>query len=311
MGPPRDLIGYGQHAPNPHWPKNAKVALNFVINYEEGSENCVLHGDKKSEHLLSEIIGAQPYEGQRHMNMESIYEYGSRAGFWRLHRMFTGRDMTCTVFACGMALEKHPEACKAMVGAGWEVASHGYRWIDYQNVDVETEREHIKKTVDVHKKMIGERPYGIYQGKPNERTRELVAEEGGFIYDCDSYADELPYYTTVKGKPQLIVPYTLDTNDMRFNVPQGFNSGDQFFTYLKDSLDCLLEEGSQGAPKMMSVGLHCRIVGRPGRAVALARFMDYAKSKGDDVWICTRLQIAQHWLKNFPPTPANTSNAKL
>lgn len=283
------------------------MAVQFVINYEEGGEGCILHGDAASEHLLSEIVGATPIVGQRHMNMESLYEYGSRAGFWRLHRLFTERSMPCTVFAVAMALERNPEAAKAMVDAGWEIASHGYRWIDYQNVDEATEREHIRKAVEIQTRVTGSRPLGIYQGKPNSRTRHLVVEEGGFEYDADSYADELPYWVNDGGKSHLVVPYTLDANDMRFATPQGFNSGDQFFTYLKDTFDQLWDEG-RVAPKMMSVGLHCRIVGRPGRARALARFLDYVNSK-EETWVCRRVDIARHWKANFPPP--KTESARL
>lgn len=299
---PRDVVGYGASPPHPEWPGGARVAVQFVVNYEEGGEGCVLHGDKASEHLLSEIVGAAPLEGVRHMNMESLYEYGSRAGFWRLHRLFTERDMTCTVFAVAMALERNPEAAKAMVDAGWEIASHGYRWIDYQYVDEDTEREHIRKCVAIQEKVTGSRPLGLYQGKPNSQTRRLCVEEGGFLYDSDAYNDELPYWNTEHGRPHLVVPYTLDANDMRFATPQGFNSGDQFFTYLKDTFDQLWDEGAT-APKMMSVGLHCRIVGRPGRARALARFLDYVKAK-EQVWICRRVDIARHWHEKFPAPEA-------
>lgn len=301
----RDVVGYADHPPHPKWPNNARVAVQFVINYEEGGENCILHGDKASEHLLSEIVGAQPYPGVRHMNMESLYDYGSRAGFWRLHRLFTERNIPATVYAVGMALERNPAAAKAMAKAGWEVASHGYRWIDYQYVDEATEREHIRKTVQVHERLLGERPLGIYQGKPNENTRRLVVEEGGFLYDSDSYADDLPFWNYEFGRPHLIVPYTLDINDMRF--AQGMEC-EKFFCYLKDTFDQLYEEGAK-SPKMMSVGLHCRIVGRPGRALALARFLDYVKAK-QDTWICRRIDIARHWHKNFPPCPKKAEEAR-
>jgi len=296
MAQRRELVGYGEHLPRVHWPGGARVALNFVINYEEGGENCILDGDKASEHLLSEIVGAQPYPGVRHMNMESLYEYGSRAGFWRLHRLFTERKMTCTVYAVGLALEKNPEAAHAMKKAGWDIASHGYRWIDYQFVDEETEREHIRKTVEVHKRLLGERPLGIYQGKPNAKTRKLVVEEGGFLYDSDSYADDLPYWVHDHGRPHLVVPYTLDCNDMRF--AQGLECN-RFFEYLRDTLEALRAEGAH-RPRMMSVGLHCRIVGRPARALALAKFLDYVQTL-PDVWVCRRVDIARHWHKNFPP----------
>ena len=294
---PRDLIGYGQRPPNPQWPNQAQLALQFVINYEEGGENCVLHGDAASESFLSEIIGAAPLLGVRNLNMESMYEYGSRAGFWRLHRLFTERNLPLTVYAVAMALERNPAAGKAMVEAGWEVASHGYRWIDYQYVGEEVERSHIQKAVEIHTQVTGSRPLGFYQGRNSPNTRGLVVEEGGFLYDADSYADDLPYWNHDYGKPHLVIPYTLDNNDMRFATAQGFNSGDQFFTYLRDAFDVLYEEGKQ-SPKMMSVGLHCRLSGRPGRTAALAKFLDYVQSQ-NNVWICRRVDIARHWHKTF------------
>jgi putative urate catabolism protein len=290
---PRDLIGYGQTPPHPHWPNDARIALQFVINYEEGGENCILHGDAASEAFLSEIIGAQPLLGVRHINMESMYEYGSRAGFWRLHRLFTQRQLPVTVYAVAMALERNPDAGKAMIEAGWEVASHGYRWIDYQYASEDTEREHIRKAIAIQTQVIGSRPLGFYQGRMSPNTRRLVMEEGGFLYDADSYADDLPYWVEGGDRPHLVIPYTLDNNDMRFATAQGFNSGDQFFTYLKDAFDVLYAEG-ETAPKMMSVGLHCRLSGRPGRAAALARFLDYVQSH-EQVWICRRVDIARHW----------------
>ena len=304
-GPSRDLIGYGQVPPRPHWPLNTphgrppRLALQFVINYEEGGEHCLLNGDDRSEWLLSEIIGANPCVGERHMNMESLYEYGSRVGFWRLHRLFTEREIPATVFAVGRALEQNPDAAYAMKEAGWEIASHGLRWINYQGIPEEVERAHIQETIEVHQKILGERPLGIYQGKPSINTRRLIVEEGGFLYDADSYADELPYWVDVEGKDHLVVPYTLDNNDMRFAVAQGFNSGDQFFTYLRDSFDFLYDEGAM-YPKMLSVGLHCRLVARPGRAKALARFLDYVLSFSD-IWICRRVDIARYWIKEHPP----------
>ena len=294
---PRDLIGYGQRPPSPQWPNQAQLALQFVINYEEGGENCVLHGDAASESFLSEIIGAVPLLGVRNLNMESMYEYGSRAGFWRLHRLFAERNLPLTVYAVAMALERNPEAGKAMVEAGWEVASHGYRWIDYQYVGEEVERSHIQKAIDIHTQVIGTRPLGFYQGRNSPNTRRLVVEEGGFLYDADSYADDLPYWNHDYGKPHLVIPYTLDNNDMRFATAQGFNSGDQFFTYLRDAFDVLYAEGQQ-SPKMMSVGLHCRLSGRPGRTAALAKFLDYVQNH-DKVWICRRVDIANHWHKTF------------
>ncbi|GMI40196.1 hypothetical protein TrCOL_g2110 [Triparma columacea] len=296
----RDVVGSAGNPPDPLWPHSAKVCLSIVINYEEGGENCLLHGDSGSEGLLSEIIGCPPYPGQRHTNMESLYEYGSRAGFWRLHRIMTERDMPVTVFAVGMALERNAQACAAMMNAGWEVSSHGYRWIDYQNIDPITEREHVRKTVEIHERMVGARPMGIYQGKPNENTRKIVVEEG-FMYDNDAYNDDLPYWDCGFGKPHLIIPYTLDNNDMRYNINNGFSCGGQFYQYLKDALDTLLEEGRAGSPKMMTVGLHCRIVGKPGRTQGLIKFLDYVRSKGNEVWVARRDEIANHWYKNHYP----------
>lgn len=296
---PRDLVGYGQTPPHPQWPNQAKIAVQFVINYEEGGENCILHGDPASEAFLSEMIGAEPLLGVRNLSMESIYEYGSRAGFWRLHRLFTQRHIPLTVYAVAMALQRHPEAAKAMVSAGWEIASHGYRWIDYQYVSEEMERSHILKAIEIHTEMTGDRPLGFYQGRLSPNTRRLVVEEGGFLYDADSYADDLPYWDDDYGEPHLVIPYTLDTNDMRFATHQGFNSGDQFFTYLKDAFDMLYAEG-ETAPKMMSVGLHCRLSGRPGRATAIARFLDYVQSH-DRVWLCRRVDIARHWHMHHKP----------
>ncbi|MBA6253239.1 allantoinase PuuE [Colwellia sp. MB3u-55] len=293
---PRDMKGYGEHAPNVTWPNKAKVAVQFVINYEEGAENCILHGDNASETFLSEIIGAQPFVNERHMNMESFYEYGSRAGFWRLHRLFSQRGLPVTVFGVAMAMQRNPEAVEAMLKADWEIASHGYRWIDYQNVPIETEREHLKKAIAIHEEMTGQKPKGWYLGRMSENTRQLVMEEGSFLYDADSYADDLPYYVKGKKKPHLIVPYSLDANDMRFASPQGFNSGEQFYCYLKDTFDTLYAEGAD-APKMMSIGLHCRIIGRPGRFASLVKFLDYI-GKYNDVWVCRRQDIAEHWLAN-------------
>ena len=298
---PRLIKGYGPHPPRPEWTapngKKARVAVQFVINYEEGGEHCVLNGDDRSEWLLSEIVGATPYEGVRHMNMESLYEYGSRVGFWRLHQMFQSREMLCTVFAVAKALELNPAVAGAMTEANWEIASHGYRWIDYQHMSEAEEREHIRKAVEIHTRITGSRPLGIYQGKPSPNTRRLIVEEGGFLYDADSYADELPYWVKVSGKPHLVVPYTLDANDMRFACAQGFNSGSQFFTYLKDSFDFMYQE-NQG--RILSVGLHCRLVARPGRALALAKFLDYVRGFSD-VWVCRRIDLARYWMDNHPP----------
>lgn len=301
---PRDLTGYGQTPPHPHWPDEAKIAVQFVINYEEGGENCVLHGDRASEAFLSEMIGAQPLSGVRNISMESLYEYGSRAGFWRLYRLFTQRNIPLTVYAVAMALERNPEAAKAMVKADWEIASHGYRWIDYQYVGEDLERSHIQKAIDIQTRITGTRPLGFYQGRLSPNTRRLVVEEGGFLYDADSYADDLPYWDTAYcqdgEKPHLVIPYTLDNNDMRFATYQGFNSGNQFFTYLKDAFDVLYAEGDS-SPKMMSVGLHCRLSGRPGRTAALARFLDYIQQKSN-VWICRRIDIARHWHAHHLPS---------
>jgi putative urate catabolism protein len=295
---PRDLVGYGRHVPHAHWPGDARVAVQIVLNYEEGAENAVLHGDAASETFLSEIIGAAAFEGRRHMSMESIYEYGSRAGFWRLMRLFEERQLPLTMFAVGMALERHPDAAKAMVEMGHEVASHGWRWINYDQVDEATERDHIRLAIASIERLTGQRPLGWYTGRTSERTQRLVAEEGGFLYDADSYADDLPYWVKVDGHDHLIVPYTLDANDMRFATAQGFNTGDQFFAYLRDSFDTLYEEGIS-APKMMSVGLHCRLAGRPGRIAGLKRFLDHIQSR-DKVWICRRVEIAKHWRTVHP-----------
>ena len=295
---PRDMVGYGAHPPHPQWPGNAPIAVQFVVNYEEGGENNILHGDKASEAFLSEIVGADARKGVRHMNMESIYEYGSRAGFWRLHRMFTDRAMPVTVFGVATALERNPEAVAAMKQAGWEIASHGLKWIEHQYMSIERERLQMEEAMRLHEAATGERPLGWYTGRTSENSRELTAEIGGLLYNADSYADELPYWETTAHGPQLIVPYTLDANDMRFATNQGFNSGDQFFAYLRDSFDVLYAEG-ETAPKMMSVGLHCRLVGRPGRAAALARFLDYVQSH-DAAWVATRADIAQHWRERFP-----------
>lgn len=292
---PRDLRGYGSRVPDASWPDGARIAVQFVINYEEGAENCVLHGDATSEAFLSEMIGAKPLVNQRHMNMESLYEYGARAGFWRLHRLFGERNLPVTVFGVAMALERNPEAVAAMRAANWEIASHGYRWIDYQTVDEATEREHLQKAIDIHTDVTGERPLGWYLGRCSPRSHRLIAENGGFVYNADSYSDDLPYWDHSHATPQLMVPYTLDANDMRFVTPQGFNSGQQFYDYLKDSFDVLYAEGS----RMMSIGLHCRIAGRPGRAAALARFLDYV-AEHDDVWIARRIEIANHWRERHP-----------
>ena len=294
---PRDMVGYGAKKLKVKWPNNARIALQIVLNYEEGAENCIINGDKHSEVFLSEIIGAQPVKG-RHINMESLYEYGSRSGFWRLHKLFQEKKIPITIFGVGMALEKNPEICKAIKNANYEVASHGWRWIDYQSVKKSEEKKHMKLAIKKIKEIFGERPLGWYTGRCSPNTRDLVFEEGGFLYDSDSYSDDLPYWEIRKKKKQLIIPYTLDNNDMRFVANQGFNTGDHFFTYLKDSFDALYEEGKTN-PKMMSVGLHCRLVGRPGRIQSLKRFLEYVLSH-EDVWICKRIDIAKHWIKNYP-----------
>ncbi|MCA3104726.1 MAG: allantoinase PuuE [Rhodocyclaceae bacterium] len=289
---PRDLVGYGRMPPHADWPGGARIAVQFVLNYEEGAENCVLHGDRASETFLSEIINAQAFE-MRHMSMESMYEYGSRVGAWRLLREFERRRMPLTVFGVSMALERHPELVAAMVEAGHEIACHGWRWISYQNVDEATERAHMKHAVEVIRRMTGSAPVGWYTGRDSPNTRRLVVEHGGFLYDADSYADELPYWVPVADGQHLVVPYTLDANDMRFASAQGFNAGDQFFNYLRDSFDVLYAEG-EDRPRMLSIGLHCRLVGRPGRFRALQRFLDHIDAH-DRVWVCRRADIARHW----------------
>ena len=292
----RNMIGYGSNGLKISWPNNSRIAVQIVLNYEEGAENCVLNGDKHSEVFLSEIIGAQPIKG-RHINMESLYEYGSRSGFWRLHKLFQEKKIPITVFGVGMALEKNPEICKAIIEADYEVASHGWRVLDYQNIKRSEEKKHMKRAIQTHKKIFGKRPLGWYTGRCSPNTRDLVFEDGGFLYDSDSYSDDLPYWEMRNKKKQLIIPYTLDNNDMRFVANQGFNTGDHFFTYLKDSFDALYEEGETN-PKMMSVGLHCRLIGKPGRIQSLKRFLDYIL-KHEDVWICKRIDIANHWIKNY------------
>jgi putative urate catabolism protein len=295
---PRDLTGYGRNPPDPKWPGSAAVAVQFVVNYEEGGENCILHGDAASEAFLSEIIGAAPWPGQRHMNMESIYEYGARAGFWRLWRLFTSRRIPVTVYGVAHALMRSREQVAAMREADWEIATHGLKWIEYKDFGEADERHHIHEAVRIHTEVTGSRPLGFYQGRCSANTLRLTMEEGGFLYSSDSYADDLPYWIEGPKAPFLIIPYTLDANDMRFATAQGFNSGDQFFVYLKDSFDMLYEEGLAGAPKLMSIGLHCRLAGRPGRAAALARFLDYVQRK-DRVWLCRRIDIARHWYQLF------------
>ena len=292
----RNLIGYGSNLPKVEWPNKARIAVQIVLNYEEGAENCVLNGDKNSEVFLSEIIGAQPIKG-RHMNMESLYEYGSRVGFWRLHNLFQEKKIPITIFGVGMALEKNPEICKAIIEADYEVASHGWRWIDYQNIKKSEEKKHMQLAIKAHTKIFGKRPDGWYTGRCSPNTRDLVMEDGGFLYDSDSYSDDLPYWENRNKKKQLIIPYTLDNNDMRFATNQGFNTGDHFYSYLKDSFDVLYEEGRTN-PKMMSVGLHCRLIGKPGRIQSLKKFLDYIQ-KHEDIWVCKRVDIAKHWIKNY------------
>jgi putative urate catabolism protein len=296
---PRDLIGYGRTPPDPRWPGNARIAVQFVLNYEEGGENNVLHGDPASEAFLSEIVGAQPWPGMRHMNMESVYEYGSRAGFWRIWRLFTREHVPLTVYGVATALKRSPEVVAGMREAGWEVASHGLKWIEYKDVSEAVEREHLVEAVRLHTEVMGERPLGWYLGRCTVHTRQLVMDDGGFLYDSDSYADDLPYWVTGARGPHLVIPYTLDANDMRFAVAQGFNSGDQFFAYLRDSFDVLYAEGAE-APKMLSIGLHCRLVGRPGRMAALERFLHHVLSH-DRVWVTRRIDIAHHWHAHHKP----------
>ena len=296
----RNMLGYGAKPPNAQWPNGAKIAVQFVVNYEEGGENCVLHGDAASEAFLSEIVGAAQWPGQRHWNMESIYEYGARAGFWRLHRLFTELNIPATVYGVASALARSPEQVRAMQDAGWEIASHGLKWVEHKDMDPDAERAQIAEAVRLHTEVTGERPYGWYTGRCSVNTVPLVAEEGGFAYISDTYDDDLPYWIEIDGRDQLIIPYTLDANDMRFATPQGFNSGDQFYAYLKDSFDALYAEGNAGQAKMMSIGLHCRLIGRPGRVMALRRFMEYAASHAD-VWFPRRIDIARHWAQIHPP----------
>lgn len=303
---PRDLIGYGRDVPHARWPDGARIAVQFVLNYEEGGENNVLHGDPASEQFLSEIVGAAAYPA-RHMSMESIYEYGSRAGVWRILREFEQRKLPLTVFGVAMAMQRHPELTSAFEELGHEIACHGLRWIHYQGMDEETERRHMREAVAIFREMTGFAPQGWYTGRDSPNTRRLVVEHGGFLYDSDYYGDDLPFWANVDlaggaSKPHLVVPYTLDSNDMRFATPQGFNTGEQFFQYLKDSFDVLYAEGDpqgQDRPKMLSIGMHCRLLGRPGRFRALQRFLDYVQSH-EKVWICRRIDIARHWIETHP-----------
>ena len=295
---PRDLSGYGAQPPQADWPGGSRVAVQFVLNYEEGGENCILHGDQASETFLSEIIGAQPFLSARHMSMESIYEYGSRAGAWRVLDLFKSRGVPLTVFAVAMAADRNPAVIERALADGHEIASHGYRWINYHGMPESTEREHLEKAMEILTRICGSRPLGWYTGRTSENTRKLVADHGDFLYDADDYSDDLPFWSRLVSGPHLIVPYTLDANDMRFAAFQGFNSGDQFFCYLKDAFDTLYEEGAK-APKMMSIGLHCRLVGRPGRFASLKRFLDYVL-KHDKAWVCRRIDIARHWHTRHP-----------
>lgn len=297
---PRNLIGYGASPPHPHWPGDAKVAVQIVLNYEEGGENAILHGDAGSEAYLTEVVGTPSWPGMRNLSVESQYEYGSRAGFWRIHRLLTSRNVPITVYAVTMALARHPEAARAMVAAEWEIASHAMRWIDYRDMPEEEERRQIAASIALQEAVTGQRPVGWYTGRFSANTKRLVAEAGGFLYLADSYADDLPYWEEVApGRWALIVPYTLDNNDMRFATHQGFNTGEDFSRYLIDAFDVLHAEGVAGAPKMMSIGLHCRLVGRPGRLAGLARFLDHAQAKGG-AWFCRRADIARHWRARFP-----------
>ncbi|MCV0393996.1 MAG: allantoinase PuuE [Rhizobiaceae bacterium] len=302
------MRGYGRHRPHADWPGGAAVCVQFVVNYEEGGENCVLHGDAASEAFLSEIVGAQPWPGKRHWNMESIYDYGARAGFWRLHRMFTQAGIPVTVYGVASALARSPDQVAAMKEAGWEIASHGLKWIDYRDHDEATERADLAEAIRLHAEVVGERPRGLYLGRTSAHSVRLAAAEGGFDWISDTYDDDLPYWLDHDGHgnpiaPQLVIPYTLDANDMRFATAQGFNCGDQFFAYLKDAFDTLLAEGDGGGAAMMSIGLHCRLIGRPGRAAALRRFIDYVKGHGDRAWIATRGEIAAHWRARHPYAP--------
>ena len=299
---PRDLIGYGGRPPHAGWPGQARIAVQFVLNYEEGAENNVLHGDAGSEQFLSDIIGAASYP-ERHMSMDSLYEYGSRAGFWRIHNEFQRRGLPLTVFGVAMALARNPLVVEAIKNADYDVVSHGWRWIHYQHMDEATERQHMQQAITVLRDLFGKAPLGWYTGRDSPNTRRLVVEQGGLLYDSDYYGDDLPFWTEVQcangqKKPHLIVPYTLEANDMRFASPQGFNTGEQFFTYLKDSFDVLYAEGAE-SPKMLSIGMHCRLLGRPGKFRALQRFLDYIEQH-DRVWVCRRQDIAEHWVAQHP-----------
>jgi putative urate catabolism protein len=300
---PRDLAGYGREPPDPRWPENARVAVQFVVNFEEGGENNILHGDKASEAFLTDVLGAQPWLGQRHMNVESMFEYGSRAGFWRLWRIFSTRHVPVSVFGVAAALARNPQIVAAMREAHWDIASHGLRWIDYKDFSRADEKAHMQEAIRVHTEAVGSRPAGWYTGRSSEHTLKLVLEDGGFLYSSDSYSDDLPYWVKSAKGPHLIIPYSLDANDMRFINPQGFAEAEEFFVYLRDTFDILYAEGATH-PKMMSVGLHCRLAGRPGRAAGLVRFLDHM-SRFDRVWLATRLDIAQHWHREHIALAAN------
>ena len=304
---PRDMIGYGARPPHPRWPGDARIAVQIVLNYEEGGEAALMHGDAHAEAYLHEVVGTPPLIGMRNLQVESVYEYGSRAGFWRLLRLFEEFGVKITCYAVAMALERHPDAARALVAAGHEVASHGWRWIDYQTVPEAEERAHMLRAIDTLQRLTGERPLGWYTGRLGPNTRRLVVEEGGFLYDSDAYDDDLPHWTAAGGRPHLIVPYTLDVNDMKFGTAQGFNHGDDFRRYACDAFDALYEEGA-AAPKMMSVGLHARLIGRPGRVQGLRRFLEHAR-RHERVWFARRIDIARHWIANFPPPGAGAQGS--
>ena len=295
---PRDLIGYGANPPDAAWPNGARIAVQFVLNYEEGGESSVLHDDAASEVFLSEIIGAAAFDGARHMSMESIYEYGSRAGVWRILDLFRQRQLPLTIFAVAMAAARNPNVIEAALADGHEIAAHGWRWINYHGVSIDEERAHMQKAVSILQDICGARPLGWYTGRTSENTRQLVAEDGGFTYDADDYSDDLPFWSAQVKSPHLVVPYTLDTNDMRFATAQGFNNADQFARYLIDAFDVLYAEGAK-TPKMLSVGLHCRLIGRPARFAALVKFLDLIKAH-DKVWVARRIDIANHWIARHP-----------
>ncbi|THD83440.1 allantoinase PuuE [Aliigemmobacter aestuarii] len=297
---PRDFRGHGPDAPDAAWPGGARIAISLVLNYEEGGENCLLHGDAQSEAFLSDIAGAAPWAGQRHWNMESIYDYGARAGFWRLHRLFTGMDIPVTVYGVATALARNPEQVAAMISAGWEIASHGLKWVEHRDMPEEVERAQIAEAIRLHTEVVGEPPRGWYTGRCSMNTVRLTAETGQFDWISDTYDDDLPYWMDVGDRDQLVIPYTLEANDMRFATAPGYITGEQFFQYLKDAFDTLYAEGCEGQAKMMSVGLHCRLIGRPGKIAGLKRFLDYARGH-QGVWFPRRIDIARHWAETHPP----------